>query len=152
MPIYLSQMPYRFSPISALFPPEKRVRRYSGHPVLHSRQPTLHPSGLSCRSDRATRPLIGWLCLLLMAIVAPGFGASIALDSASNVSWRKVLTGSNFDFPGDQQATATDLDLVGNATHASLYTFYDTTADELYFRVRLEFVRPPKESCQLLEP
>ena len=72
-----------------------------------------------------------------MAIVAPGFGASIALDSASNVSWRKVLTGSNFDFPGDQQATATDLDLVGNATHASLYTFYDTTADELYFRVRL---------------
>jgi len=81
--------------------------------------------------------MIGWLCLLLMAISAPSFGASINLNSSTSTNWRKVLTGSNLDFPSDQQATATDLDLVGNAGHPMLYTFYDTAADELYFRVRL---------------
>ncbi|MFM1748780.1 MAG: hypothetical protein RLZZ188_2446, partial [Verrucomicrobiota bacterium] len=87
----------------------------------------------------STCGLLSFLALLLALTSQAAFGASIALDSSTNTAntWRKVLTGSNFDYPSDQQATARDLDLVGNATHSLLYTFYDTTADELYFRVRL---------------
>ena len=54
-----------------------------------------------------------------------------------------MLKGAQFDYPSDQQATAKDLELVGNATHTLFYTYFEDngtatdTDDWLYFRVRM---------------
>src|SRR5262245_48242907 len=83
------------------------------------------------------------VCLGLAALGGTAYATStIALNSATT-SWAPVLKGSGFDYVSDQQATARDLELVGNAAHPLLYTYYedngtaDDTDDFIYFRVRL---------------
>ncbi|MBL8483503.1 MAG: DUF4347 domain-containing protein, partial [Rhodocyclaceae bacterium] len=58
--------------------------------------------------------------------------------------WTAIMYGSGRDPVGDSQAGAADTDIVGDATHGSLYTAYDdngtaTTADDtLVFRMRID--------------
>ncbi|EDY19316.1 outer membrane protein [Chthoniobacter flavus Ellin428] len=70
------------------------------------------------------------------------FTVSMSLTAPTSV-WKTVLYGPSSDFVNDTQANAADLDLVGNAGHPVLYTYYDDngtgsdTDDFLYFRVRV---------------
>ncbi|MEN9284047.1 MAG: hypothetical protein RLZZ179_1540 [Verrucomicrobiota bacterium] len=70
---------------------------------------------------------------------------AFSLSSPTN-QWKTLLRGPAFDFINDQQATATDLELVGDQNHPVLYSQCDDggtpgTANEsddtVYFRVRL---------------
>ncbi|MBT7081619.1 MAG: DUF4347 domain-containing protein, partial [Chloroflexi bacterium] len=66
---------------------------------------------------------------------------AIAING-STADWDVVLKGSKFDNADDQQSPQTDLDLVGNSTHALLYMKFDekdagTADDEIGFRVRV---------------
>jgi len=71
------------------------------------------------------------------------FTVSMSLTAPTTV-WKPVLYGVSSDYVNDTQANANDLDLVGNAGHPVLYTYYDDngtsatdTDDFLYFRVRV---------------
>ena len=78
----------------------------------------------------------------LTGATSSSFKVSMSLTAATP-SWRTLLQGSTYDYINDQQATAVDLELVGNATHPVLYSYYDNngtdtdTDDTLYLRVRL---------------
>jgi uncharacterized repeat protein (TIGR02059 family) len=67
---------------------------------------------------------------------------SLTLTSPTS-AWKVLQQGSSFDFIDDQQATAADLELVGNATHPVLYSYYDDggtevdTDDALFLRARM---------------
>lgn len=66
-----------------------------------------------------------------------------AIDLAGNTGWSPLLYGSRQDPGGDQQASAASTDLVGDATHATLYFAYDDRGtadesdDEMAFRFRV---------------
>ncbi len=78
----------------------------------------------------------------LTGATSSSFKVSMSLTAATP-SWRTLLQGSTYDYINDQQATAVDLELVGNATHPVLYSYYDNngtdtdTDDTLYLRVSL---------------
>ena len=66
--------------------------------------------------------------------------------TSPTTQWKTLLRGPAYDYINDQQATATDLELVGNQNHPVLYSQYDDggtagTAfendDTVFFRVRL---------------
>ena len=81
----------------------------------------------------------------LSGATSNGFTVSLqpfTLTSPTN-RWRGILKGTAQDYINDQQATATDLELVGDNNHAVLYTYYDDngtvtdTDDFVYYRVRM---------------
>jgi len=78
----------------------------------------------------------------LTGALSNSFNVSMSLTAPTSV-WKRVLDGPSSDFVNDTQANAADLDLVGNAGHPVLYTYYDDngnasdTDDFLYFRVRV---------------
>ncbi|HEY0847082.1 MAG TPA: Ig-like domain-containing protein, partial [Noviherbaspirillum sp.] len=62
-----------------------------------------------------------------------------------NAGWVPIMMGTNFDPQGDSQAKAADTDIVGDTTHAAVFTAYDdggtesTTADDtMAFRIRID--------------
>jgi uncharacterized repeat protein (TIGR02059 family) len=71
------------------------------------------------------------------------FNVTIELNSPAT-AWRVLQQGNSYDFIDDQQATAFDLELVGNQSHPVLYAYYDDagtpeidTDDFLYLRARV---------------
>lgn len=72
----------------------------------------------------------------------PGLLGTVAINGKSG--WVPVMFGVNKDPVGDSQAGAADTDIVGDATHGSLYVAFDdngtaTTADDtLLFRLRID--------------
>jgi large repetitive protein len=68
--------------------------------------------------------------------------ATISLSGATG--WTAIMFGAGRDPDGDSQAGAADTDIIGDATHGSLYTAYSdsgttSTADDfLYFRMRID--------------
>ena len=60
------------------------------------------------------------------------------IDITSNLGWKEVLTGSQFDYYDDTQARADGVDLVGNASNPLLYTQYNVATNEVAFRLRME--------------
>lgn len=77
----------------------------------------------------------------------PGFSNPFNVTFQLNgpaTAWRVLQRGNSYDFIDDQQASAFDLELVGNQDHPVLYAYYDDagtpdidTDDFLYFRVRV---------------
>jgi large repetitive protein len=67
---------------------------------------------------------------------------SVSLSGRSG--WTPVMFGPNMDPVGDSQAGAADTDIVGGASHGSLYTGYDSRGtdnpadDLLLFRLRID--------------
>ena len=88
------------------------------------------------------------------AIESTNFGDAMLLANFDNrlsgfnlsgsASWVPIMFGTGQDPQGDSQAGAADTDIVGDATHGSLYTYYDdkgtaSTADDmLAFRLRID--------------
>lgn len=78
----------------------------------------------------------------LTGATSSSFNVAMSLTAATT-SWKTLLQGSTYDYINDQQATAVDLELVGDATHPVLYSYYDDNAtvtdtdDTLYLRVRV---------------
>lgn len=66
------------------------------------------------------------------------------IDLSGKTGWTAIMFGTGKDPQGDSQAGAADTDIIGDATHGSLYTAYDdngtlTTADDtLVFRLRID--------------
>lgn len=70
-------------------------------------------------------------------------GTSVSLTGSAG--WTAIMYGTGRDPQGDSQAGAADTDIIGDATHGSLYTAYsdggtpdDTSDDYLYFRMRID--------------
>jgi methionine-rich copper-binding protein CopC len=67
-----------------------------------------------------------------------------AINLSGSSGWTAVMFGVNRDPVGDSQAGAADTDIVGDASHGSLYVAFDdngtaTTADDtLVFRMRID--------------
>jgi len=71
--------------------------------------------------------------------------AGATISDITTGEWVPIMIGTNFDAQGDSQAGAADTDLVGDATHASVYTSYNdnstpsyTADDVLAFRLRID--------------
>lgn len=119
---------------------------FAPKPLQLLRSPVFHPRETRLNRNRwFTRGALTIMACALVALAIPAkavAASAIALTS-STATWAPVLKGANFDFINDQQATAFDLELVGNASHSVLYTYYedngtgDDTDDFIYFRVRL---------------
>ncbi|MEY2653665.1 MAG: hypothetical protein RLZZ524_693, partial [Pseudomonadota bacterium] len=68
--------------------------------------------------------------------------ATVALNGTAG--WVPVMFGASRDPQGDSQAGAADTDIIGDATHGSLYTAFSdggttsTADDQLYFRLRID--------------
>ncbi|MGY0201082.1 tandem-95 repeat protein [Leptothrix sp. BB-3] len=68
--------------------------------------------------------------------------ATVALNGSAG--WVPVMFGATRDPQGDSQAGAADTDIIGDATHGSLYTAFSdggtngTGDDYLYFRLRID--------------
>ncbi|MBL8470942.1 MAG: DUF4347 domain-containing protein, partial [Rhodocyclaceae bacterium] len=66
------------------------------------------------------------------------------VDLSGNSNWTAIMYGLGRDPVGDSQAGAADTDIVGDASHGSLYTAFDdngtanTTDDTLVFRMRID--------------
>ncbi len=81
------------------------------------------------------------LLLSLAALLTPLSAGTLSLTGKTG--WTAVLSGANHDPVNDTQAGAADTDIVGNATHAALYTAYDDNGtasvadDTLVFRMRI---------------
>jgi large repetitive protein len=66
------------------------------------------------------------------------------ISLSGNTGWTAVMFGTNRDPVGDSQAGAADTDIVGDASHGSLYTAFDdngtatTSDDNLVFRLRID--------------
>nr|WP_321270769.1 Ig-like domain-containing protein [uncultured Tolumonas sp.] len=68
-----------------------------------------------------------------------------SIDLSGKDGWTAIMYGVGKDPQGDSQAGAADTDIIGDATHGSLYTAYsdggtpnDTSDDYLYFRMRID--------------
>ncbi len=81
----------------------------------------------------------------LLDATASGYAsrlATVTLDGAAG--WVPIMFGAGQDPQGDSQAGAADTDIIGDATHGSLYTAFSdggtsSTADDyLYFRLRID--------------
>ena len=83
--------------------------------------------------------------LLLFALVTPVANASLVDVSSPTTGWTAIRYGGSngFDPTIDQQTGSAEGDLVGNSTHASVYTYFgdantpSTTDGALAFRLRL---------------
>ncbi|QYF92711.1 DUF4347 domain-containing protein [Massilia sp. PAMC28688] len=66
------------------------------------------------------------------------------IDLGGNTGWTTIMVGAGRDPYGDSQAGAADTDIIGDATHGSLYTAYDDKGtasvadDTLVFRMRID--------------
>ncbi|MES3024950.1 MAG: DUF4347 domain-containing protein, partial [Pseudomonadota bacterium] len=83
--------------------------------------------------------------LFATADALAGFEGKLAVVNLSTSSgWVAIMYGAGKDPNGDSQAGAADTDIIGDATHGSLYTAYDdngtaTTADDsIVFRLRID--------------
>ena len=83
------------------------------------------------------------LFTILVAISsAPVYAAAINI-TGSSADWAVVMEGAQFDPGNDLQANNKDADIVGDATHTTMWMSYDdkadadATNDEVGFRIRL---------------
>lgn len=79
------------------------------------------------------------------ALEAYDYTLATAVDLSGKDGWTAIMYGVGKDPQGDSQAGAADTDIIGDATHGSLYTAYsdggtpnDTSDDYLYFRMRID--------------
>jgi len=64
------------------------------------------------------------------------------IDLTSDANWVKLLYGNQYDYFDDVQSNKEGTDLVGDNDHTLLSTQYNSSTDELAFRVRLESENP----------
>ncbi|WP_426102297.1 DUF4347 domain-containing protein [Massilia sp. TSP1-1-2] len=93
--------------------------------------------------ERASGAIDG--ALLAPAALLSGFEGKLAkINLSGNSGWTAIMYGTGRDPDGDSQAGAADTDIVGDATHGSLYAAYDdngtvsTADDTLVFRLRID--------------
>ena len=98
-------------------------------------------SGGSGSGKTITAAASGYSTITSSAFSVDGFSLA-----SPTTQWKTLLRGPAFDFINDQQATATDLELVGNQNHPVLYSQYDDggtpgtvneSDDTVFFRVRM---------------
>jgi hypothetical protein len=122
-----------------------RVADRTGADVAASRDATgAQSAGGNWVLEETTGPIAAPGALLVQA--QTDYAALLPTTSLTgNSGWVPVMMGVNKDPVGDSQAGAADTDIVGDATHASLYTAYDdagtagnTADDTLLFRLRID--------------
>lgn len=66
-----------------------------------------------------------------------------SVNLSGSTGWTPIMIGATKDYANDSQAGAADTDIIGDATHGSLYTAFDdnntanTADDTLVFRMRI---------------
>ncbi|MEY4190449.1 MAG: hypothetical protein RIR17_1185, partial [Planctomycetota bacterium] len=94
----------------------------------------LFPKLSNLKKKRSFRPDL----LTLESRVTPAI-----VDLSGSTGWTPIMIGATKDYPNDSQAGAADTDIIGDATHGSLYTAFDdnntasTADDTLVFRMRI---------------